>query len=79
MTYVKYLSAIQCNSMKDRRIWTLKQFSSYFAYPTYHGMRNRYAKRKEKGLEDAFIKDGKTVLVDVDKFWEIFNKKTKKE
>ncbi len=65
--------------MNDRRIWTIKLFCSYFAWPTYHGMRNRFANRKENGLEDAFMKDGKTVLVDVDKFWSIFNEKTKKK
>lgn len=65
--------------MKDKRIWTFKQFAAYFAWPTYYGMRNFHAKRKEKGFEDAFLKVGKRVLIDVDKFWELIQEKQVKK
>jgi hypothetical protein len=42
-------------------------------------MRNFHAKRKEKGFEKAFLKVGKRVLIDVDKFWELIEETQKKE
>lgn len=63
----------------EKRIWTYKQFCSYYAWPTIDGLRYMYYKRKEKGLEEAFWKVGKRVLVDVDKFWEILQEKQVKK
>lgn len=79
MTYDKYWNVIIYKTMKDRRIWTFKQFCAYFAWPTFYGMRNFHAKRKEKGFEKAFLKVGKRVLIDVDKFWELIEETQKKE
>lgn len=68
----KFSIAVKWQQMtKEKRIWTFKQFCSYYAWPTMSGLRWMYAQRKEKDIQDAFLKVGRRVLVDVDKFWEI--------
>lgn len=65
--------------MSEKKIWTLKQFCSFYAWPTYSGMWALRSDMKENGFEEAFLKCGRRVLVDVDKFWEILQAKQKRK
>lgn len=64
---------------KENRIWTLRQFCAYYAWPTIAGMRWIVYKKQTNGFETAFLKNGKTVLIDVDRFWEILREKQNKK
>jgi hypothetical protein len=64
---------------KENRIWTLRQFCAYYAWPTIAGMRWIVFNKHTNGYRDAFLKCGKTVLVDVDRFWEILREKQNKK
>lgn len=56
----------------------ITEWSKHYQWPTISGMRNRFRKRQEFGYEEAFFKEGKRVLVRVNKFWECIEKRGEK-
>lgn len=50
---------------------TVKNFEKIFQWPTVASMRSYIYRAEEYGLEPAFIRMGKRVLVDHKKFFEI--------
>lgn len=62
----------------EKRYWTITQFCSYYAWPTLAGMRARFRERNENGFKDAFLRDGRRIIIDVDKFWELLRAKQQK-
>lgn len=73
---IKFADSVSLQQMTtEKRIWTFTQFCSYYPWPTIAGLRHLHLYRKQKGLEEAFWKVGKRVLVDVDKFWELLKEK----
>ena len=59
----------------EKRYWTVTQFCAYYAWPTKAGMRFRFANRKENGYDEAFLRDGRRIIIDVDRFWELLREK----
>lgn len=57
----------------------MRQFCEYYRWPTFAGMRHRFAARKTNGYDSAFLKDGKRIVVDVERFWEILREKQVKK
>jgi len=53
---------------------TFLQFSERYPWPSKSGLQSYYYRRKEKGLEKAFVKFGKRVLVIPEVFFNIINK-----
>lgn len=50
---------------------TIKVFCQTYSWPSEGGMRNYIQKAKQYGLEDAFLRIGKRILVNPEKFFEL--------
>jgi hypothetical protein len=59
----------------EKRYLTIAQFCAYYPWPTYAGMRYRFRERNTNGYASAFLRDGKRIIIDVDRFWEILREK----
>lgn len=65
--------------MKPNKLFvTIKQFTDLYPWPSEYALRHIRQDGEENGFQEAFIKMGKRVLIDVDKFWECLEKKRKK-
>lgn len=74
------MDTVQCNRMtKEKRYLTMTQFCAYYPWPTFAGMRARFREKHLNGYADAFLRDGKRILIDVDRFWEILREKQPKK
>ncbi|MEI6531522.1 MAG: hypothetical protein WCN87_01730 [Chlamydiota bacterium] len=60
--------------MTEERFLTVKQFITKFSWPTESGLRALILRAKEKGLERAFKRIGRRVLIDVTEFWRVIER-----
>ena len=64
--------------MRPHKLYaSIKEFALLQRVFSYNSLRAIRRRDKENGFEDAFIKVGKRVMVDVDKFWECAITKSK--
>lgn len=65
------LSSDKAEKLSDLspQLLTVRQFCDSYPWPTSSGMRAMIYKAEELGLSDAFIRIGRRVLVDVNRFF----------
>lgn len=66
--------------MKPLKVYiTIKEYAKIQKAFTYHSLRNLRKHCKVNGFENAFIKVGKKVLIDVDEFYDCIARMKNKE
>lgn len=56
------------------KILTIKQFCMQFPWPSESGIRSYIYRAEEFAMTDAFIRVGRRVLIDANKFFEIIQR-----
>lgn len=65
-------------SHQRNQMLTIKQFAEKNPWPNETTMRNLFYKRRENGLEQAFVRIGRRIIVDEGKFFELIRAKKDK-
>lgn len=60
--------------MKKIRLITVAQFGQEYPWPSESAMRSYIYRAKSMDIQDAFVKVGKRVLIDPDKFFILIKK-----
>lgn len=64
--------AINNNEVRTKpHLVTVRQFCEQYPWPTESAVRAYIYRAEEKGLTDAFIRVGRRVLIDAEKFFEL--------
>lgn len=57
--------------MKENQLFTVRQFCKQFGWPSEPAMRAYIFRAEENGLKEAFIRLGRRVLIDENKFFSL--------
>lgn len=65
------------NSSSEHHLLTVKQFCTEYPWPSESAMRSYIFRANDLGMQKAFIRVGRRVLVNVNKFFELVQREEK--